>query len=148
MLHTTWPCDECAVAPALEQLHYDLFDAIEKLSAARDYEFSDGYCALVQQIEQAFQKEEHWMEEMEFQSLKVHREQHARVLGALHHVNCRVMNGELALGREVVRDLLPQWFAFHRSTMDAALARRMQTMPAPASERASAVTEGERLESH
>lgn len=132
MLNTTWPSDEPLGVIALDRLHDDLFGMLDKLSSAQDHEFGNGYSALVQQMEHAFETEERWMEEIDFQSLKVHREQHARVLGALHNVNCRVMNGELGVGREVVRELLPQWFAFHISTMDATLARSMQTMTARA----------------
>ena len=149
MLHTTWPPDECSGVPALDRLHHDLYDTLHKLSSACDHEFGNGYGALVQQVEQTFQKEERWMEEMDFQSLKVHREQHARVLGALHNVNCRVMNGELEVGREVVTELLPQWLAFHISTMDATLAHSMQTMSAQTSGLpVPSATTGEKLESH
>ncbi len=132
MLHTTWPSDSLLGMPLLDQLHYDLIVTIDRLASAQDHEFSSGYRALVRQMEQAFETEEQWMEEINFQSLKVHREQHARVLAALHNVHGRVMNGELSLGREVIRELLPQWFAFHISTMDATLARSMQTMLAQA----------------
>ncbi|MDF3036874.1 MAG: hypothetical protein K0S28_2148, partial [Paucimonas sp.] len=43
-----------------------------------------------------------------------------------HHVHSRVLDGDLATGRETVETLLPQWFAFHISTMDMALAASMQ----------------------
>lgn len=148
MLHTTWPPDECPSVPALDRLHQDLHDTLHTLSGACDDEFGNGYCALVRQVELAFQKEEQWMEEMDYQLLKAHREQHARVLGALHNVNCRVMNGELEVGREVVTELLPQWFAFHIATMDATLARSMQTMPAQPLGRYAPTTTREKLESH
>lgn len=148
MLHATWSSNECLGASALERLHHDLFNALEKLSTVQDDEFGDGYRALVQQVERTFQKEESWMEEMDSQSLKVHREQHARVLGALHNVNCRVMNGELGLGREVVGALLPQWFAFHISTMDATLARSMRAMAVPQLGALITSAIGEKLESH
>ncbi|WP_084199302.1 bacteriohemerythrin [Noviherbaspirillum autotrophicum] len=145
MLHSTWPPDECLGMPMLDQLHYDLFVTIDTLASAHDHEFDNGFRALVRQMEQAFETEEQWMEEINFQSLKVHREQHARVLGALHNVHCRVMNGELGLGREVVRELLPQWFAFHISTMDATLARSMQTFAAQAARIPHPAAAGETL---
>ncbi len=66
------------------------------------------------------------MEEIDFPIIKSHREQHARVLSALHHVHSRVMNGDLVMGHEVVEKLLPQWFVFHISTIHAALAAAMQ----------------------
>lgn len=126
MLHATWPPDDPSGVPALDRLHQDLYEALCMLSCTPDHEFIQGYGHLVRQVEESFQKEERWMEEMEFHSLKVHREQHARVLHALHNVDSRVMGGELDLGRKVVTTLLPQWLAFHISTMDASLARSMQ----------------------
>lgn len=145
MLHATWPPDDCSGVLALDRLHQDLHEAMCTLSCARDNEFAHGYGHLVRQVEESFQKEECWMEEMNFHSLKVHREQHARVLRALHNVDSRVMGGELDLGREVVTTLLPQWLAFHISTMDASLARSMQAMAFPAKGSASAPAIGKNV---
>lgn len=66
------------------------------------------------------------MEDSEFPLTRSHREQHARVLGALHRLHRQVMDGDLEPGREAIDNLLPQWFAFHISTMDTALAYTMQ----------------------
>jgi hypothetical protein len=48
------------------------------------------------------------------------------VLGGLHAIHGRVEEGDIKLGREVAEKLLPQWFAFHISTMDEAFALAMQ----------------------
>lgn len=61
------------------------------------------------------------MKQIDFPTLRSHRERHARVLSRLHHVAPYVMQGDIAPGREAI-DLLPQWFLFHLSTMDSALA--------------------------
>jgi hemerythrin len=65
------------------------------------------------------------MEETEFPGIKTHREQHARVLSALHHIHPQVTSGNAVLGRKVIEDLLPQWLAFHISTMDMAWAMQI-----------------------
>lgn len=132
MSHATWPLEEASGVPALDQLHHDLFKTLDKLSCARDDDFKSGFGALVSQAEQAFELEEQWMEQIDFHSMKVHREQHARVLGALHNVHSRVMNDELGVGRHVVDELLPQWFALHTSTMDTNLAHAIQIAQAAA----------------
>lgn len=62
------------------------------------------------------------MEEIDYLALKSHREQHARVLGAMHQIHSKVMQGDVSLGRHVVDDLLPQWLALHIDTMDNVLA--------------------------
>lgn len=110
----------------MDRLHHEFFNALENLSASKDHEFNERYRAFVNQVEVAFREEDQWMEDIDFPGLRSHQEQHARVLGALHNVHFRLMNGEMQLGREVVEQLLPQWFAFHISTMDNALALAMQ----------------------
>jgi hemerythrin len=110
----------------MDQLHHDLFTALDELSGVTDHEFQEGYGSLVSKLERAFRSEEQWMEESDFPAMRIHQEQHARVLGGLHNVHVRVMSGDLEIGRKVVSDLLPQWLAFHISTMDTALAVAMQ----------------------
>ncbi|SNT32783.1 hemerythrin-like metal-binding domain protein [Noviherbaspirillum humi] len=116
--------------PAMDQLHHDVFQALDQLSTVPDQEFAARFGAFVHQLEQAFLREEEWMEEVELPSHRPHQEQHARVLGALHNVHMRVMEGNLGLGREVTDQLLPLWFAFHMSTMDTTLAHAMQSRAA------------------
>ena len=115
--------------PAMDQLHHDLFTALDELSDVTDREFQEGYGMLVGKLERAFRSEEQWMEDSDFPAMRVHQEQHARVLGGLHNVHVRVMNGDLEIGRKVIAELLPQWLAFHISTMDTALAVAMQMNP-------------------
>lgn len=110
----------------MEKWHHDFVKALNETSASKDHEFGSRYGALVSKAEHTFRQEEQWMEEVDFPILKVCQEQHARVLGALHNVHSCVMAGDLGLGREVVDQLLPRWFAFHTSTVDATLALAMQ----------------------
>lgn len=107
---------------AIDELHRDFADTMQQVACAADTIFEEQYRAFVTKTERAFSIEEHWMEEIDCPLLPSHREQHARVLGALHNVHSRVMDGDIALGRDVVGRLLPQWFAFHVATMDVALA--------------------------
>jgi hemerythrin-like metal-binding protein len=111
---------------AMDALHKNFFDALEELSSSIDSEFHVGYDKFLRTVERAFATEEKWMEEIDFPALKSHREQHARVLGGLHNIRSRVVEGDLALGHDAVERLLPQWFIFHTFTMDAPLATAMQ----------------------
>jgi hemerythrin len=122
--------------PMMDQLHHDVFEALERVSHSTDQAFGNEYRIFVTKMEYAFRQEDQWMEEIDLPASNLHQEQHARVLGALHNVHSRVMDGELRLGREVVDHLFPQWFEFHISTVDMALALAMQlaqtgTTPAP-----------------
>jgi hemerythrin-like metal-binding protein len=126
----TWGTETTSGVQAMDRLHYDVFQAMDELSRSTDQEFGGTYRAFVRRIEQAFRQEACWMEEIDFPASNEHQEQHARVLGALHHIHSRVMAGEVQAGREVADHLLPQWFALHLSTQDMILAVAMQTMQA------------------
>lgn len=111
---------------ALSELYRDLAAALDRLSSTRDHDFCDAYKHCVALAEQVFRQEEEWMTQIDLPTFKDHQEQHARALGALHHVHRRVMDGEIDLGREVVDELLPQWIAFHVASIDETLAYAVQ----------------------
>jgi hemerythrin len=132
MHETTWASETMSGVPELDQLHRNLFAALDRLASATDEDFCAGYDDFVSQLEHAFRMEEEWMDDIDFPVFKVHQEQHARVLGGLHATHGRIEEGDVKLGREVVEKLLPQWFALHISTMDEALALAMQVAQAEA----------------
>ena len=121
----TTPDSSNMAAPEL--VRHKLFSIMEEVSASKDHEFGGRYADLVGEVERTFRAEEQWMEDLDFPDFRDHQEQHARVLGVLHHVHKHVMDGEFDQGRLVVAKLLPQWLEFHASMMDAPLARAMQT---------------------
>lgn len=110
----------------MDQMHHDLFSALNELSRSDDPGFCMKFTAFVAQIELAFREEESWMEDLDLPAISTHQEQHARTLGALHHIHAQVMGGDLNTGRHVVDELLPQWLSFHFSTMDAPFALALQ----------------------
>jgi hemerythrin len=126
MSHATWLSEMSSGVPAMDKLHFEILAALDKLSSVADSDFCGNFNSFVSQVEGAFRLEEQWMEDIQFPALRTHLEQHSRILGGLHNVHARVMDGDIGLGREVVGTLLPQWFAFHASTMDAVLALAMQ----------------------
>lgn len=103
--------------PALDEAHKALFFEMMRLYAAPDSELAEGLPLLCDKLERDFREEEDLMEAMDLPDVKEHREQHARVLSALHHVEV----GEPAEAREALM-LLPQWFQLHLATMDRSLA--------------------------
>lgn len=109
---------------AIDSEHHAFVEQIGRLADLPDEEFGAGLYALISALEKDFRGEEVMMEKIEFPALQSHREQHARVLSALHHVVPGVMLGDLASARKAI-ELLPQWFLFHLSTMDTALAVAM-----------------------
>ncbi|MDR3483236.1 MAG: hemerythrin domain-containing protein [Burkholderiaceae bacterium] len=106
---------------SMDAEHHAFVDQIAQLAELPDEAFGPALYALIKTMERDFHGEETVMEEIGFPALLSHREQHARVLSALHHVVPGVMRGDFAAARKAI-ELLPQWFLFHLSTMDTALA--------------------------
>ncbi len=121
-MHTVdWSQDMALGVPSMDDAHEALLNEMTDLLTAPDDRFGPAFLSLIARFECDFRDEEMLMEEIDYPGIQGHREQHSRVLGALHHIAPRVMEGDIALGREAV-ELLPQWFLFHLSTMDTALA--------------------------
>lgn len=121
MKTTQWSGEMSLGVPQMDAAHERFVEDLGLLLTIRDEKFAAEFVALVARVEADFREEEQLMEDLDYPGTRAHREQHARVLGALHHVVPRVLDGDIALGREAV-ELLPQWFLMHLSTMDAALA--------------------------
>jgi hemerythrin len=124
--HPDWALDISSGVPAMDRLHHDLFSALDELSDSDDAAFCEKFTTFVGRVERVFREEEAWMDELDFQETAAHQEQHARVLGALHHIHAQVMDGDVGLGRHVADELLPQWLLVHISTMDSEVAAAMQ----------------------
>ena len=116
-----WSQDMALGVPEVDDAHKIFIDELTSLLNMPDEQFGSVFMLMVARLESDFREEDRLMEDIEYPGLQGHREQHARVLAALHHVMPHVMNGDLSLGREAA-ELLPQWFLFHLSTMDTALA--------------------------
>jgi methyl-accepting chemotaxis protein len=106
--------------PDIDNAHQAFIAQLEQLLSAPDDAFESGLYALISAMETDFRQEEALMEEIDFPGIRMHREQHARVLSALHHVVPQVMQGDHAQARKVI-ELIPQWFLFHLTTMDATM---------------------------
>lgn len=55
---------------------------------------------------------------------RIHRQQHANLLGTLHHVIPQAISGDFCMPRQVL-DMLPQWFLGHLVKMDAGLVKAL-----------------------
>ncbi len=110
----------------MDRLHHDIFSALDALSGSDDTAFCEEFTTFVRRVERAFREEEAWMDELDFQEMAAHQEQHARLLGALHHIHAQVMGGDVGIGRHVVDELLPQWLLVHISTLDTSFAGAIQ----------------------
>ena len=116
-----WSSEISLGVSAIDDAHKAFIEKLADLTTKPDREFGDSLFALIAGMERDFREEETLMEEIEFLALQSHREQHARVLSALHHIVPEVMRGDCASARKTI-ELLPQWFLLHLATMDTALA--------------------------
>jgi hemerythrin len=106
--------------PAMNDVSKTFVEELSSLMTAPDHEFGENLPKLIARMEHDFRREEMMMEEIDFPTLRTHREEHARALGTLHHVVPKVMQGDYALARIAI-ELLPQWLLFHLLKMDTAL---------------------------
>jgi len=115
----------------MDIMHQQLDDALRVTLDAEDADFTRQFHNLVTMMEEVFSTEESWMEEIDYPAIKAHREQHARALSGMHHVDCSLMAGDVTTARKVVTILLPDWLRLHMATMDAALAMYLQLSGMP-----------------
>lgn len=97
---------------------------LEMLSQAlqwRDDTFQRRYPELVAQIERDCRQQEEWLELLPPAFSRQHLEEHARMLGVMHHTALCVMQGDIAIGRSAVF-LLADWIRVHAETMDKPMA--------------------------
>jgi hemerythrin len=126
MSNFEWSPEWSLGVPTMDDSHKALLEHFAQVAAATDAEFGDGLHALIAAIECDFREEEELMEAIDFPLLQSHREQHARVLSALHGVVPEAKKGNYADARYAL-SLWPKWFEFHMMTMDAALAVALDT---------------------
>lgn len=125
MSKSLWLPEMSLGVPSMDASHLSLMEKLGQLQEASDADFPAYYASLVARVEKDFREEEDLMEDIDYPGIRGHREQHAVLQGGLHHAAAAVMAGNVPLGRRTV-ELLPQWFALHISTMDAALAFALQ----------------------
>lgn len=112
---------------AIDAAHKALFDQMLFVFGAKDSELGTGLLSLSDKVERDFREEETLMEGLDFPDLRSHREEHAKVLSALHHVD----PSDAGAAREVLQ-LMLQWFPAHVATMDSALVVALRRAAVPA----------------
>jgi hemerythrin len=115
-----WSPDMSLGIPVIDKAHQQFLLKLSAIEDASDREFRPQFLALVQELEQDFIEEEEVMEAIRFYEILPHREQHARVLAALHKVTPDVLCGHYDAARKTL-GLLPKWFLFHLTTGAALL---------------------------
>ncbi|RBA23752.1 bacteriohemerythrin [Herminiimonas fonticola] len=109
----------------MDKAHKVLMREIMSLMQAPNFELARRLPYLVELLETDFRIEEQLMESMDYPELRAHREQHASLLGVMHHTVTKAMNEDYLLPREVL-NTLPQWFLWHLVKMDASFVKALK----------------------
>jgi hemerythrin-like metal-binding protein len=110
----------------MDATHQEFVDLADALATAADAEFPALFAQLREHTRQHFEHEARLMRSCRFPAIGEHEGEHLRVLGELAHLATRVAGGRLTMARAYVEGM-PQWFANHLATMDAALAGCLKT---------------------
>ena len=108
----------------MDRAHQVLTRELMHIMQAPDHEFCSRLQRIVALLETDFRIEEELMEEIHYPELRIHRQQHANLLGTLHHVIPQAISGDFCMPRQVL-DMLPQWFLGHLVKMDADLVKAL-----------------------
>lgn len=114
-----------AAAAMMTEAHARMRESAAELAGADDVAFPARLQRFVAEVERDFMAEDLVMENIDYPGLPAHREEHARLLGALHHIDAMVDKGELAAGRHALA-LLPHWCCMHELGMDQALLHALE----------------------
>lgn len=121
MASTQWSPEMALGNVAIDAAHKDLFKQMLTLLSGLDSQLDEGLPLLVDKLERDFREEEDLMEGADSADIRSHREEHARVLGALHHI----APDNHAAAREAL-ELMALWFPAHLMTQDKALAAALE----------------------
>lgn len=105
----------------MDATHQEFVALADALALAGDDEFPALFLQLEEHTRRHFEHEGKLMKACRFPAIGEHNSEHLRVLGELAHFVRGVKAGRLGLARSYVK-ALPDWFANHLATMDAALA--------------------------
>lgn len=103
-----------------------ILDELVRLDTCPDDQYCTAFNRFVALVEKTFRDEEATMEEIAYDGLRLHREQHAYVLAALHKVAQQVMQGNTDTGR-IVTILFKDWLHVHTDTLDKQFAHALHS---------------------
>ncbi len=107
--------------PLMDDTHREFVDLLAQAVQADDARLLPAWNALIDHTQDHFDREDRWMTDTRFSSSNCHTTQHKVVLAVMREGAKRGANGDLALVRELAREL-GLWFPQHAQSMDAALA--------------------------
>ena len=108
--------------PQMDATHREFMAMLAAAAAASNADFAARFDALFEHTRRHFDNESALMRSCGFPATPEHEGDHQRILGDLERLRRGCDEGRLALARNYLEHGLPDWFAFHLSTMDSCLA--------------------------
>lgn len=111
--------------PQMDNNHREFITLVNQLHDCEDAEFHKRLCKLVDHTREHFAQEDRWMDETGFPPIKIHVNEHKRVIHMLDGALEMAQQGELGSTRQTV-ERLRDWFHHHAESMDNALALHLK----------------------
>lgn len=105
----------------MDSTHREFVDLLTRATQAPDGELLAVWDAVVAHTEDHFGREDQWMKNSSFPPCDCHAAEHESILAVMREGGKRGAAGNLALVRQLAREL-GVWFAGHAQSMDTALA--------------------------
>lgn len=109
----------------MDAAHREFAELVNVLAACPDSEFPERFKALMNHTRAHFAAEEELMLKSGFPALGEHSGEHKRVIDELIQFGRGLSRGRVLLARSYIASGIPEWFALHLATMDAALAAHL-----------------------
>lgn len=114
-------------APVMDRTHEEFVLLLADVEQAPDEQLLACWSGLIDHTDAHFSREDQWMQSTGFSSANCHSVQHKVVLQAMRDGLAAGQRGDLALVRELARQL-GAWFVHHAQTMDAGLALHLRSV--------------------
>lgn len=105
----------------MDETHREFVSALNALDEVSDAALAVGLDRFIEDTVAHFGQEDRWMKRTNFAPENCHAAEHANVLEIMREVRRRIGEGDIEIGRRLIKELGP-WFENHAQSMDAALA--------------------------
>jgi len=122
-----WSDDFTLGVSVMDETHQAFVDLLAQVVLADDTQLMALWSVLVDHTEAHFAREDRWMTDTGFTADNCHSTQHQLVLKVLREGERRGQAGELAVVRQLAKEL-GIWFPQHANAMDAALAQHLHQL--------------------
>lgn len=108
----------------MDKTHQEFVTVVWALQSCADQDFLAALDRFTRHAKEHFGEEDRWMSETDFPARDCHIEEHAAVMKSAQEVRERVVQGDVAIGRDFAAELR-RWFPGHADYLDSALAHWM-----------------------